>query len=42
MQPDTVASQLTQLLPGIVDKLTPGGKLPDAQGLQGLLKALGG
>ncbi len=41
LRPDAVASQLAQLLPGLVDKLTPGGKLPDAQTLQALLKSLG-
>lgn len=39
-QPEAAASQLAQTLPGIVDKLTPGGKIPDAQSLQGLLKGL--
>jgi uncharacterized protein YidB (DUF937 family) len=37
---DAVASALSQALPGVVDKLTPGGKLPDAGALQGLLKGL--
>lgn len=40
IQPEAAASQLAQMLPGIVDKLTPGGKIPDAQSLQGLLKGL--
>jgi uncharacterized protein YidB (DUF937 family) len=35
-----VAQQLSQHLPGIVDKLTPGGKVPDAASLSGLLKGL--
>jgi len=35
-----VAQQLSQHLPGLVDKLTPGGKLPDAASLQSLLKGL--
>jgi uncharacterized protein YidB (DUF937 family) len=35
-----VAQQLAQHLPGMVDKLTPGGRLPDASSLQGLLKGL--
>jgi uncharacterized protein YidB (DUF937 family) len=35
-----VTSALSQALPGLVDKLTPGGKLPDASSLQGLLKGL--
>jgi uncharacterized protein YidB (DUF937 family) len=37
-----VAQQLSQALPGFVDKLTPGGKLPDAGALQGMLKGLFG
>jgi uncharacterized protein YidB (DUF937 family) len=37
---DAVAQQLSQALPGFVDRLTPGGKLPDAGALQGLLKGL--
>jgi uncharacterized protein YidB (DUF937 family) len=36
----TVAQQVAQHLPGLIDKLTPGGKIPDAQALQGLLKGL--
>jgi uncharacterized protein YidB (DUF937 family) len=40
LAPDVLASQLAQVLPGFVDKLTPGGQLPDAQGLEGLLKGL--
>lgn len=40
LAPDALASQLAQVLPGFVDKLTPGGQLPDAQGLEGLLKGL--
>ena len=36
----SVAQQLSQHLPGIVDKLTPGGQIPDAGGLEGLLKGL--
>jgi uncharacterized protein YidB (DUF937 family) len=36
----TVAQQLSQHLPGIVDKLTPGGRIPDAASLQALLKGL--
>ena len=35
-----VAGQLAQLLPQVVDKLTPGGTIPDASG--GLGAALGG
>jgi len=37
---NTVAQQVAQHLPGIVDKLTPGGKVPDAAALQNLLKGL--
>jgi uncharacterized protein YidB (DUF937 family) len=37
---NVVAQQLSQHLPGMVDKLTPGGRLPDASSLQGLLKGL--
>jgi uncharacterized protein YidB (DUF937 family) len=36
----TVAQQVAQHLPGIVDKLTPGGKIPDAAALQNLLKGI--
>jgi uncharacterized protein YidB (DUF937 family) len=38
--PEAVGDALSQALPGLVDKLTPGGKLPDASSLQGLLKGL--
>jgi uncharacterized protein YidB (DUF937 family) len=37
---NVIAQQLSQHLPGIVDKLTPGGRIPDASSLQGLLKGL--
>lgn len=37
---EAVSSALSTALPGLVDKLTPGGKLPDAGALQGLLKGL--
>jgi uncharacterized protein YidB (DUF937 family) len=40
VSPEAVTSALSQALPGLVDKLTPGGKLPDASSLQGLLKGL--
>ena len=40
LAPDALVSQLAQVLPGFVDKLTPGGQIPDAQGLEGLLKGL--
>ncbi|MBI4890206.1 MAG: DUF937 domain-containing protein [Acidobacteria bacterium] len=36
LQPDAVAPQLAELLPGLVDKLTPGGAMP-----QGDLTSLG-
>ena len=40
---DEAAGGLAQLLPQIVDKLTPDGKLPDAAGLARMLKSpLGG
>jgi uncharacterized protein YidB (DUF937 family) len=34
-----VASNLAELLPQVVDKLTPGGELPDAGALAGMLDA---
>jgi uncharacterized protein YidB (DUF937 family) len=40
LNPQEVAGQLAQLLPQVVDKLTPGGALPDSGG--GLGAALGG
>jgi uncharacterized protein YidB (DUF937 family) len=44
LDPAAVASQLTKVLPGLVDHLTPGGQLPAANALQdqlgGLLKGL--
>ncbi len=46
MEPGALAGQLSQLLPQVVDKLTPNGALPDAAGggadLAGLLGGLGG
>jgi uncharacterized protein YidB (DUF937 family) len=37
------SAALAGLLPGLVDKLSPDGKLPDAQGIEGLIgKFLGG
>lgn len=39
---DGAAQALAQLLPGIVDKLTPGGQLPDASGLLKGIDALRG
>ncbi len=42
--PDQLSGHLAQLLPPVIDKLTPNGSLPDAgatqQGLGGLLKGL--
>ncbi len=44
LSPDGAAQALSQLLPGLVDRLTPGGKLPDAggllQGIESLRKGL--
>ncbi|HVP67898.1 MAG TPA: YidB family protein [Anaeromyxobacteraceae bacterium] len=40
LHPDAVASTLAKALPGLVDKLTPGGKLPDAASLAATLKSL--
>jgi uncharacterized protein YidB (DUF937 family) len=37
---NAIAQQLSQHLPGIMDKLTPGGQIPDASSLQGMLKGL--
>lgn len=34
VDPQTAAAKLSEVLPGLVDKLTPGGKLPD-EGLGG-------
>jgi uncharacterized protein YidB (DUF937 family) len=35
-----VADHLAQQLPAVVDKLTPGGKVPDKSGLEGLVGRL--
>ena len=40
MAADAVSSVLAQLLPGLVDHLTPGGQLPSAGGLEQGLTAL--
>ncbi len=40
LRPDAVAETLAKALPGLVDKLTPGGKLPDAAALQGIVKGI--
>jgi uncharacterized protein YidB (DUF937 family) len=43
MDQGSVASQLSQLLPGLVDKLTPNGQVPESGSLeQGLGALLGG
>ena len=43
LNPSEVAGHLSQLLPGMVDKLTPQGSVPSAGSLGGLLEsALGG
>ncbi len=39
---EDVGSQLAQHLPGLVDKITPDGQLPDASALEGLLGMLKG
>jgi len=39
---NVIAQQLSQHLPGMIDKLTPGGRIPDASSLQGMLKGLAG
>jgi uncharacterized protein YidB (DUF937 family) len=45
ISPDTAASTLAQLLPGIVDKLTPNGQVPEHSNVMeiasGLLASLG-
>jgi uncharacterized protein YidB (DUF937 family) len=43
MEPSSVTSQLSQLLPGLVDKLTPNGQLPEGGALEqglGMLRGL--
>lgn len=40
LDPGALAGQLSNLLPGMVDKLTPEGRLPDAGSLQGSLGGL--
>lgn len=43
MAPGAVAGHLSELLPGVVDKLTPQGNVPDAGSMGGLLEGvLGG
>lgn len=41
LNPDTVAAQLAQFLPGVVDQLTPQGQLPSG-GVGDLMGMLGG
>ena len=41
LTPQEVSGHLAQLLPQVVDKLTPQGSLPEASALSGLLGALG-
>ena len=38
LEPQAAAGQLSSILPGLVDHLTPGGQLPDAGALQGALQ----
>ncbi|WP_018152629.1 YidB family protein [Leeia oryzae] len=41
ISPEEASGQLANLLPGVIDKLTPGGNLPDAAGgLLGQVKSL--
>jgi uncharacterized protein YidB (DUF937 family) len=40
IDPKAVAGQLSTMLPGLVNHLTPGGALPDAGALQGSLQGL--
>ena len=42
MSADAVSSQLSQILPGLVDKLTPSGQLPQGGGLEQALSGLQG
>jgi uncharacterized protein YidB (DUF937 family) len=43
VNPSEASSALAAMLPQLVDKLSPDGKLPDTQGLDGLIgKLLGG
>lgn len=40
LDPKAAAGQLSSILPGLVDQLSPGGALPDAGSLQGALSGL--
>jgi uncharacterized protein YidB (DUF937 family) len=42
MQPEEASDKLASILPDTVSKLTPGGKIPDANELQGMLKKIPG
>jgi uncharacterized protein YidB (DUF937 family) len=42
MSPEDLQGKLTSVLPEVVDKLTPGGQLPDAGSLLSMLGALKG
>lgn len=42
LSPDTAGSQLAELLPGVVDKLTPGGQMPQGDLLSTGMNLLGG
>ncbi|MGH7233173.1 MAG: YidB family protein [Nitrospiraceae bacterium] len=42
LSPDAASGQLANLLPGLVDKLTPEGKIPDAGGLEQVFNLLKG
>lgn len=42
LSPDAASGQLASLLPGLIDKLTPGGKLPDSQLIEQGLNLLRG
>jgi len=40
IDPTQLTSMMSTLLPGLVDKLTPHGQVPDASALQSMLKGL--
>ncbi len=40
MDPGELSSKLSELLPGVVDQLTPGGQIPDAGDLGSLLASV--
>jgi uncharacterized protein YidB (DUF937 family) len=41
LDPTQLTGMMSSLLPGLVDKLTPNGQVPDASALQSMLKGLG-